>query len=249
MIDSTIKVYATRAAASLALALGVVVALLAVGPTEARQSTSSPALARGHATLTGRAEAVDGDTLMVGGIRVRLEGIDAPEAEQTCTSAFGAHWPCGLEARRALARLVEGVLVECEERGQDKYKRLLGVCRAGSVELNAELVRRGLAWAFVRYSQSYVAAEAAARAARVGIWSGKAQPAWEYRTDSWQAAETAAPAGCPIKGNVNNNGRIYHMPWSPWYGRIKMDGAKGKRWFCSEAEALAAGWRPANSVQ
>jgi hypothetical protein len=34
------------------------------------------------------------------------------------------------------------------------------------------------------------------------------------------------------------------MPWSPWYGRIRMDADKGKRWFCTEAEALAAGWRP-----
>ena len=46
-----------------------------------------------------------------------------------------------------------------------------------------------------------------------------------------------------IKGNVTANGRIYHLPWSPWYNRIRMDGTKGKRWFCSEKEAIAAGWR------
>ena len=34
------------------------------------------------------------------------------------------------------------------------------------------------------------------------------------------------------------------MPWSPWYAQIKIEPDKGKRWFCSEAEALAAGWRP-----
>jgi hypothetical protein len=34
------------------------------------------------------------------------------------------------------------------------------------------------------------------------------------------------------------------MPWSPWYGQIKIDPDKGKRWFCTEAEAIAAGWRP-----
>ena len=54
----------------------------------------------------------------------------------------------------------------------------------------------------------------------------------------------AAPEGCAIKGNVTRNGRIYHMPWSPWYAQIKMEPDKGKRWFCSEAEAVAAGWRP-----
>ena len=53
-----------------------------------------------------------------------------------------------------------------------------------------------------------------------------------------------APSGCAIKGNVTKNGRIYHMPWSPWYAQIKIEPDKGKRWFCTEAEALAAGWRP-----
>ena len=56
--------------------------------------------------------------------------------------------------------------------------------------------------------------------------------------------EQAAPNGCAIKGNVTAHGRIYHMPWSPWYEQVKIEARKGKRWFCSEAEALAAGWRP-----
>ena len=245
MFDSTVKAYATRALASLALALGVVGTLMLTGPSNARQS---PVSARGHAMLTGRADAIDGDTLLVGGIRVRLEGIDAPEAEQTCTDAQGRTWNCGSEAQRFLAGLVATELVHCEERGLDTYKRLLGVCRAGAIEVNAELVRRGLAWAFTRYSQSYVAHEAEARRVKAGIWAGSAQPAWEYRAQRWQAAETGgeAPAGCPIKGNVTASGRIYHLPWSPWYGRVKMDGARGKRWFCSEAEAIAAGWRAAH---
>jgi hypothetical protein len=89
--------------------------------------------------------------------------------------------------------------------------------------------------------------DAAAWRARVGIWSGSATPAWQYRADRWHRAANRAegPRGCPIKGNVTANGRIYHLPWSPWYDRINMDGTKGKRWFCSEAEAMAAGWRAA----
>ena len=245
MLNTTVKAYATRAAASIALALTVVGSLLYAGQSTARPS---PASTRGHATLTGRAEAVDGDTLAVGGVRVRLEGIDAPEARQTCTDLSGRAWNCGAEAQRLLERLVANVIVICEERGLDKYKRLLGVCRAAGIDINAELVRRGLAWAFTRYSQTYVAIEAEARRARVGIWSGTAKPAWEVRAESWQAAEAGpqSPRGCPIKGNVTGNGRIYHLPWSPWYGKIKMDEGKGKRWFCTEAEAVAAGWRPAN---
>ena len=48
-----------------------------------------------------------------------------------------------------------------------------------------------------------------------------------------------------IKGNITSNGHIYHMPWSAWYDRVKIDEKRGERWFCSEAEATAAGWRPA----
>ena len=107
------------------------------------------------------------------------------------------------------------------------------------------MVRQGWAWAFVRYSTSYVPEEAAAKAEGLGIWQGEAMPAWEFRSRRWATAEPAAPQGCAIKGNITKHGRIYHMPWSPWYAQIRMEaGDKGKRWFCTEAEAVAAGWRP-----
>jgi endonuclease YncB( thermonuclease family) len=244
MFDVTVRVHVIRALARLSLALPIVLVLSLAGRTDARPTHAIPT---SHAKLIGRAEAIDGDTLLVGGIRVRLEGIDAPEIDQLCTDDGGRQWRCGAEAHRVLARLIAGRSVECKERGLDKYHRLLGICRVGLLDVNAELVRRGLAWAFVRYSRSYVDVEAEAKKARAGIWSGTATPAWQYRADRWhRAADGAeAPKGCPIKGNVTANGRIYHLPWSPWYNRIRMDGTKGKRWFCSEEEAIAAGWRAA----
>ena len=242
MVDSTVRIFLRRASSRLAVALGAMALVALASFANARQTPDRYGL--GHAIVTGRAAAIDGDTLAVGGVRIRLEGIDAPEAQQTCTDASGRAWACGAEATRLLARVVAGRLVTCEERGLDKYKRVLGVCQAAGVDLNAEMVRRGLAWAFVRYSRSYVREEQAARAKRVGIWAGTAQPAWDYRAGKWQTTEAAAPRGCPIKGNVGSNGRIYHMPWSPWYQRIRMDAGKGKRWFCSEAEAIKEGWRP-----
>jgi endonuclease YncB( thermonuclease family) len=48
---------------------------------------------------------------------------------------------------------------------------------------------------------------------------------------------------CRIKGNISQSGRIYHVPGSPWYDQTKIDESKGERWFCTEAEARAAGWR------
>ena len=44
-------------------------------------------------------------------------------------------------------------------------------------------------------------------------------------------------------GNISKNGNIYHPPWSPWYTKTKISTEKGERWFCSEREAIDAGWR------
>lgn len=208
-------------------------------------------------SVSGEAHVVDGDTIVVQGVRVRLEGIDAPELEQSCGRApsrfwSGGSWRCGREAADHVARLVRERTVRCDSRGTDVYGRLLGVCVVEGLEINADLVRQGLAWAFVKYSQRYVALEAEARAAKRGIWQGEATPAWVWRAERWQATQAerpapTAPANCPIKGNITRSGQIYHMPWDRWYEKTRIEPAKGERWFCSELEAVAAGWRPATS--
>jgi endonuclease YncB( thermonuclease family) len=200
--------------------------------------------------LTGDLRVIDGDSIVLGAVRIRLEGIDAPETTQACGQRASGQWRCGEGATQQLIKLINKQAVICEDMGLDKYRRTLGRCFAGNTNLNAEMVRTGYAWAFVRYSQAYVAQEAEAKAARAGIWQGEAQPAWEYRARAWATAEAQAPNGCTIKGNVTNAGRIYHMPWSPWYEKVRMDEdargtPKGKRWFCSESEAQQAGWRSA----
>lgn len=198
-----------------------------------------------RSALSGPARVVDGDTIEIAGERVRLEGIDAPETAQTCSRRDTGSWPCGKAAAEALERLVAGAKATCEDHGTDKYGRMLGVCQVAGRDINAEMVREGYAWAFVKYSRSYVREEAEARALHAGIWQGDAEPAWVYRAKQWAGAEETAPQGCAIKGNVTARGHIYHMPWSPWYAKVRVDERKGERWFCSESEASAAGWRPA----
>lgn len=230
--------YATRQSAALALAAGLSLCLGWV-------NHSLGGFGDHGQEITGTAQVVDGDTIVIGASRIRLEGIDAPEAAQTCKAERLGTWPCGAEATRQLSRLVRDRLVACRHRGLDTYGRILGVCRIGDLDINAHMIRQGLAWAFVRYSTTYVAVEAEARGARRGIWQSPTQPPWEYRSQRWGTAQVSAPRGCAIKGNVTRHGRIYHMPWSPWYAEINMDGESEKRWFCTEAEAIAAGWRPA----
>lgn len=237
-----VKRVVARQLAGLALAGLAVIPLLLFGSDASRAKKTE--------IIQGELHVIDGDTIVLGETRIRLEGIDAPETTQACGRRFFGTWRCGEESTRHLVHLIGAQPVRCEDMGLDKYGRTLGRCFVGTTNLNAEMVRSGYAWAFVRYSQAYVVQEAEAKLAHAGIWQGNAIPAWEFRAGAWAMAETQAPNGCTIKGNVTNAGRIYHMPWSPWYEKVRMDDhgrgpPKGKRWFCSEGEAIAAGWRPA----
>lgn len=211
-----------------------------------RRGVLTVAMAIGLATAAAAADVrvVDGDTIEIDGTTVRLYGIDAPEAGQRCARRGRGAWPCGRDAIAAVVRLVAAGDVLCDYRGRDDYDRLLAVCTAGVVEINRALVDDGLAWSFRRYSDRYNDAEDAARERGTGVWRSATEAPWEYRAHRWDVAAQAAPAGCPIKGNINRDGvHIYHPPWSPWYDRTKIDEGAGERWFCDEAEAVAAGWR------
>ena len=186
---------------------------------------------------------IDADTISDGRITYRLNGIDAPEMGQACSSQAGKKWKCGEAATSYLAAKLKNASVRCEGSSQDRYGRTIATCFADGEDIGESLVASGLAWSFRRYSMVYVQTEETARAAKLGIWAGNNMPPWEFRAAKWAVAEQKAPDGCPIKGNISKNGKIYHAPWSPWYGRTKVSPSKGERWFCNEAEALAAGWR------
>jgi endonuclease YncB( thermonuclease family) len=192
-------------------------------------------------SLSGPAEAIDGDTLRIAGETVRLHAIDAPEAGQGCTDAAGGTWACGAAATAALARLARGGLV-CEGRTRDRYDRVVAKCFSDGADVGAALVRSGAAFAYPRYGLDYVDAEKEALFAGRGVWRGGSSRADVLRA---AAPDAAAPPGCAIKGNISGNGRIFHVPGQAHYARTRISEARGERWFCSAAEAEAAGWRPA----
>ena len=125
---------------------------------------------------------VDGDTLDMAGQRVRLQGVDAPEAAQACRQASGHRYRCGDRATEALRARIGTGPVLCTIESRDRYNRAVSTCyTADGTDLNAWLVRQGYALAYRRYSTKYVPEEDQARAARAGIWADEFVPPWAWR--------------------------------------------------------------------
>ena len=89
----------------------------------------------------GEARVIDGDTLVVDGIQVKLARIDAPETDQVCQDATGADYPCGQEATQELRNFIAGRPVECRQRTIDE--RLVSECSAGEIDLADAMLRTG----------------------------------------------------------------------------------------------------------
>jgi endonuclease YncB( thermonuclease family) len=195
---------------------------------------------------TGPVKVIDGDTFDIGDTRIRLHGIDAPEGKQQCDSPSGKAWACGAWSRSHLQRLLRGARIDCTALDIDRYGRTVASCTVDGTDLAARMVEDGAAIAYVKYSTAYVGQEKAARAAARGIWAAGPQTAPEdHRAASRGAGATAPDPACRIKGNISASGHIYHMPGQADYEATRISTAKGEAWFCTEAEARAAGFRPA----
>ena len=133
--------------------------------------------------LEGVARIIDGDTLDVGTVRVRLHGIDAFERNQTCDGPRGP-WACGAAAANALKSRAEGRRLVCRVLDTDRYGRKVSRCERDGVDLGRELVSEGLAMAYRRYSQDYVGVEETARAEAAGAWSGSFDRPEQWRSRS-----------------------------------------------------------------
>ena len=197
-------------------------------------------------SVNGRATALSGDTLRVGGTTVAMSGIEAPLNGQMCASGSTRQWRCDAAAKAELARLAGRGRVTCKLSGTDANGRQEGTCTIGDRDLAAELVRGGHVFAETGLFSSYGSLEQEARTAKLGMWGGDAERPADYRAHKWQDAKRDAPDGCPIKGGVKRGQRIYVLPWSRDYESTRVSTGRGERWFCSESEAQAAGWKPSD---
>lgn len=137
-------------------------------------------------TITGRVVRVaDGDTVTLvtrqnRKVRVRINGIDAPETRQ----AYGDR------AKQTLRRMADGRQATVHAYKQDRYGRYVGKLMVGSTDCAAVMLERGMAWYFRRYEEdvpkterkTYEQLEARARRAKRGLWSQTNPMApWDWR--------------------------------------------------------------------
>jgi endonuclease YncB( thermonuclease family) len=223
-------------------------------------------------SLAAEIVVTNGDTLQLDRTIYRLEGIDAPEIDQMCLDEAGDVWPCGVAVRDRLSAHIGSRTVRCEDKGSDPtYEhRRIAICSIENeaTTLNEWLVREGWAITFEPSAKGrFSAEEADARENWRGLWKGcfaeprelrgwnrngarlvggGCQAGHENRTrDKLFRVDTPMPPGCPIKAKlalraVGYEG-IYHLPRCGSYQRLK----RAHRWFCSEQDALADGFRKA----
>ena len=216
----------------------------------------------------------DANTLVLNGTPHRLEGVDAPETDQICVNEAGAVWTCGVEARDQLKNFVGKRDVRCEGRKHDTaYRnRRISICRIEGepISLNQWLVREGWALDVAPYAKErFQADQDEARGKGRGLWKGCFAPPQSARHENKGTVsllgaacangkvgdirnllfpdEPSMPPGCSIKGKFATRAHftghrgIYHMAGCRSYGRMK----RPDRWFCSEDEAQADGFRKA----
>ncbi|MBN8992897.1 MAG: thermonuclease family protein [Rhizobiales bacterium] len=230
---------------------------------------SLPASLASAATATVR----DGGTLQLGNVTFRLDGIDAPAFDQLCIDEHADSWTCGIEARDHLAKLIGGRQVHCDDLGPDPSfkKRRLGVCKVEGEtgSLGQLLVRQGFALNVESSATGrFMTDEARAKEDRQGLWKGCFATPQEFRRGKKDGAllggscradrdrqirevifpdDLVMPAGCSIKGKfavrarVTGNLGIYHLQACRSYPGLN----NPDRWFCSEEDAQAGGFRRA----
>ncbi|WP_019221811.1 thermonuclease family protein [Bartonella senegalensis] len=127
--------------------------------------------------IEGNALIIDGDSLVVSSVMIRLAGIDAPEMKQFCGTKK-ERYPCGLEAKKHLEQLIANKPVTCHWYKKDKYSRILATCKTKQVNnINATMVQNGWALSYYDYPQE----EQEARKKKKGIWHSNFQNPRKWR--------------------------------------------------------------------
>ena len=202
---------------------------------------------------------VDGDTIDINDNgttrRIRLIGVNTPETvhPNKAQECFGKE-----ASNYTKSRLLNKRVVLEEDKSQDNYDaygRLLRYVWLDGNNFNKQLIYDGYAYEYTynvpyKYQSEFEQAQKDASKNSRGLWapdtcsgtsSGNTQTTTTPTTTTTPVNTTAK---CVIKGNISSNGeKIYHMPGQRYYDKTIINESYGERWFCTEEEAVAAGWR------
>jgi endonuclease YncB( thermonuclease family) len=150
--------------------------LVLVGPGLLLQKLQKDNLLKDNFLIGKVVGITDGDTitLLVGKTqhKIRLAWIDAPEKKQ----------PFGTKAKEALSDKVFGKEVKVESKGQDRYKRTLGIVFVNDHNINQKMIEEGWVWQYYNEDVNLKEKESVAKKAKLGLWAdSKPIPPWEWR--------------------------------------------------------------------
>jgi micrococcal nuclease len=209
-------------------------------------------------TTTGEnatvARVIDGDTIQVKlskgeTEKVRIIGIDAPETVDLRKSVQCFGKEAAAKMKKLLTRK-KVILVKNPAEDRDKYKRLLRYVELKDEDIGATMIREGYAFSYKLFPhprlEEYNALEQQAREDKKGLWGEKCNPTGGTTQSSASSVQSSVSSSCIIKGNINSSKeQIYHVEGCGSYNQTTIDTSAGEKWFCSETEAQAAGWRKA----
>ena len=199
---------------------------------------------------------IDGDTFRINykgeTVSVRLIGINTPEIDTQNSSA-----ECyGVEAKEYLKNAIEGKMIglsiDPKQDKLDKYGRLLRYAYFddGS-DIGSSIVWYGYGYEYTYdgeyyYQSAYKELQNEAKNNKRGLWQDNVcKETVSDDANTVQEPTLKQTTNCNIKGNIsyNNGKKIYHVPGQKYYDETIINESAGERWFCSEEEAIAAGWR------
>lgn len=142
---------------------------------------TASARAQDAVPASGPAIVLDASHLAVADRRFKLYGIDAPDVDETCENAKRKEYPCGVEAREALVKLVTRQEITCRPRGPNQINEMLATCTLGQTDLAGAMIDAGWAIADRARTLYYEKAEEKARTTKHGLWQGPFVPPANWR--------------------------------------------------------------------
>jgi endonuclease YncB( thermonuclease family) len=164
-----------------ALGLAALLAVVGAAPAAA-QSQLDP-----FQVVEGEPQVVEGDTLVIDGQTIRLYAVDAPEVGQTCRARDGREYDCGRASTNAVTNMLRGRQATCTLFSRTPDGAAVGACEVAGHDVGGAIITLGWAVSYRGLSNRYEYLESRAMTRRAGLWSGRFDRPWVWRSRGAEA--------------------------------------------------------------